>query len=167
MSISRTKTTECPFYSGSKDNRYYSDAGQALYWASCNGDESRVIRLLAVPGVQVNWRSVSVTNDTPLHTAVSPAELAHYITNITPLHTAAWNGHIRIVQLLLQNAADVNIKTDDGYTAADVARRMGRTAVSELLQQVSSEDTTTTRSTTPSTSKSHARVDDETRKLLL
>jgi len=176
---SETKTTECPFYSGSKHDRYYSDAGEALFYASRYGDESAVICLLAVPGVEVNWRNSSVYNSTPLHIA------------------AGW-GHIRIVELLLQHDADVNIKNDTGETAADLARLAGDTELLQLFEQkiekkessseessseessseeesseeeeetkVSSEDTTTTRSTTPSTSKSHARFDDETRKLLL
>ena len=39
---------------------------------------------------------------------------------LTPLHHAAQAGHVIICRLLLMNGADPNIRSSNGYTAAQI-----------------------------------------------
>ena len=41
--------------------------------------------------------------------------------NMTPLHRASQNGHEEMVELLIENGADVNAMTDSGETPLDWA----------------------------------------------
>ena len=49
----------------------------------------------------------------------------------TPLHTAI--GHIEIIRLLLQNGAEVNVKSNDGYTPLHYAAIRGHVEILHLL----------------------------------
>jgi hypothetical protein len=51
----------------------------------------------------------------------------------TPLHWAAWNGHIEIARLFLQNGADVNAKGYDGLTPLHCSAMQGHIDVLQLL----------------------------------
>ena len=53
----------------------------------------------------------------------------------TALHLAAANGHKAVVAQLLQANADTKADTNDGETPLQTAKRYGRTAVAEMLQQ--------------------------------
>jgi hypothetical protein len=66
-----------------------------LHHCAENGFTTSVKRLLSIRNINVNVKDVSGS---------------------TPLHWAAYNGHIEIVRLLLQNGADVNAKSNYGST---------------------------------------------------
>jgi uncharacterized protein len=52
---------------------------------------------------------------------------------LSPLLIASLKGHIEIVRLLLENNADVDIKTDLGATALMIAAANGHTEIVRLL----------------------------------
>ncbi|KAJ1478746.1 hypothetical protein T484DRAFT_1960477 [Baffinella frigidus] len=52
----------------------------------------------------------------------------------TPLHGAAEEGHVKVVQVLLANGADVRAKTRDGETPEDCAVAGGHAKVVALLR---------------------------------
>ena len=53
----------------------------------------------------------------------------------TPLRTACLRGKKEIVELLIANGADINVKDNAGKTALDIARQRGHTEIVELLQK--------------------------------
>ena len=52
----------------------------------------------------------------------------------TPLHWAAIEGHYNTAKFLLENKADRNLKTGEGETAIDLARRCHENDVISLLK---------------------------------
>ncbi len=46
-------------------------------------------------------------------------------TGLTPLMMAAGIGDMEVTDLLLQGGAETSLRSDDGLTAADIARREG------------------------------------------
>jgi len=80
--------------------------------ASLNGDERAVQELLARDSSLVNTRGGG---------------------NATPLHGAAFNGHVEVVKILLQNGGDVRAMTNNMETPAHWAAALGRKAVMEVL----------------------------------
>ena len=53
----------------------------------------------------------------------------------TPLHSAAYNGHIAVARLLLQNSADTTLENQRGRTLLVNARQQGHDEVAMLLGQ--------------------------------
>jgi ankyrin repeat protein len=53
---------------------------------------------------------------------------------ITPLHLAAQQGNIDIIILLLENGADISLRTDMGMTASDLAFEKGFKEIAEILR---------------------------------
>jgi ankyrin repeat protein len=53
----------------------------------------------------------------------------------TPLHQAATHGRMKIVQLLLEHGAKVDIKSDDDRTAADMAKVKEHAEIQALLEK--------------------------------
>ena len=51
----------------------------------------------------------------------------------TPLHLAAWGGHKEIAELLIENGAKVDTKTDEARTPLHYAARFGHKGIAELL----------------------------------
>jgi ankyrin repeat protein len=110
----------------------------ALHEAADRG-YAEVVEFLISLGAEPNTRSDYPS--TPLHNAANGAYtnelcyvavakvlLAHdadvnarMLKNQTPLHRAAIWGHPQIMQVLLENGADPNIRDDDGKTALDLA----------------------------------------------
>ncbi len=53
----------------------------------------------------------------------------------TALHYAAAAGFLKVMALLLEHGADLTLKDDDGETALDLARRLGKSDAVELFRQ--------------------------------
>ena len=53
----------------------------------------------------------------------------------TPLHQAAFNNNLAIVEILVRNGADVNVKNELGETPADLARIHKSQALINYLTQ--------------------------------
>ncbi|WAR02807.1 ANR49-like protein [Mya arenaria] len=53
----------------------------------------------------------------------------------TPLHRAAYNGHLDMIKLLLDNGADVLAETNDGWHPLHSASRWNQTSAASLLLQ--------------------------------
>jgi len=51
------------------------------------------------------------------------------------LHWAASKGHLAIAKRLLEGGADLTLRTNDGRTAIDVAREVGKSEVVTLLSE--------------------------------
>jgi hypothetical protein len=84
-----------------------------LHHCAVNGLTTSVIRLLSIRNINVNVKD-DVSGD-------------------TPLHDAAYNGHIKIAHLLLQNGAEVNAKDDGGNTPLHWAAEEDNIDVLHLL----------------------------------
>jgi ankyrin repeat protein len=54
---------------------------------------------------------------------------------ITALHNAVCNGRSEIVDYLIENGADINIRDHDGWTALDLALQYGREAIAGTLRE--------------------------------
>ena len=52
----------------------------------------------------------------------------------TALHGAAKSGHEKVVKLLLDKGANVNMKNRDGQTALDVAQEKGHKEIVKILK---------------------------------
>ena len=52
----------------------------------------------------------------------------------TCLHIAAWNGHVRVVEVLLGAGADKSLLTYDGRSALALAETRGHREVADLLR---------------------------------
>jgi len=54
--------------------------------------------------------------------------------NQTPLHWAAINGHLSVVEYLVNHNAEINVKNKDGETPLELAKRYGRLNVVDFLK---------------------------------
>jgi hypothetical protein len=84
-----------------------------LHFCADKGLTTSVKRLLSIRNINVN-----VKNDA---------------NGETPLHYAAWNGHVEIVRLLLQNGAEVNVRSNGGSTPLHWAAIFGHVDILHLL----------------------------------
>lgn len=105
-----------------------------LLLAASKGDVVQIISLLK-DGVDVNTRK-GVT----AHFAEALGNVFPYTENaytpsysLTPLHFAALNGHVKVVELLIRNGADVNAKDDSGLTPLHLASGGGYEEIVKLL----------------------------------
>src|SRR3546814_6834457 len=55
-------------------------------------------------------------------------------TEVTALHLAASRGFDGLVKLLLARGVDRNVRTEDGNTAAEIARERGHLGTAALLE---------------------------------
>lgn len=54
----------------------------------------------------------------------------------SPLNSAAYNGHLKVVELLLENGADCTFKDSTGETAFSIAVERGHKNVESFLQAI-------------------------------
>ena len=90
-----------------------SDRGQDLCDAAEDGDEARLSELLAVDGINVNYKDSDYSS--------------------SPLHYAARAGNPNIIRLLHQAGAELEIRDEDGYTPLHWTGAMGRRESAALL----------------------------------
>jgi len=55
------------------------------------------------------------------------------VFNWTPLHWAAQNGHLSVVDYLVNNKADINSKSEENWTPLHIAARNGYIHVVKYL----------------------------------
>ena len=106
-----------------------------LHWACAQG-KTQVVKLLVEKGADVNAKTARGL--TPLKQAVygKHHEIVDFLLNRTPvdvdargqqnftlLHWACAEGKTQVVKLLVEKGADVNAKTERGYTPLDLARK--------------------------------------------
>lgn len=130
-------------------NEDSSDGFTPLHLAIFGGRRDAAILLLqrgADPNAISRHASIRVR---PLGTAafVQSADLARVLLDhgadpngageggFAPLHSAAQNGDAELVRLLLERGADASLRTDDGRTAADIAREAGHAALAAELER--------------------------------
>jgi len=78
-----------------------AQANYTLYSAALEGNAGEIVRLLAVPGIEVNWANKD---------------------GLTPLYVASWKGRTEVVKLLLAAPGiDVNRANELSETPLSVA----------------------------------------------
>lgn len=78
------------------------------------GNTDMMVKFLLDSGDDVSWRYYRTDGQTPLHIAVCYNDAT-------------------MVKLLLENGADITLLNDDGFTALEVAEKMGRVGIFESL----------------------------------
>ena len=81
---------------------------------ACGGGHTAVVRLLLWKGANPNVKAKDQDGWTPLHFAVL-------------------KGSTDVVETLLAKGADANVKGNDGQTPGDMAQRLGRRNIIEVL----------------------------------
>lgn len=137
-----------PQLANSRSDDGYPLLGLAIFF----GQEAIARRLMDL-GADVNAISTNAQRVAPIHAAVARRDLAMVRLllergadanavqsgGFTPLHGAAGEGSNEIVELLLASGANRDQLTDDGRSAAAIARERGHPEVEALLKQRSSE----------------------------
>ena len=109
------------------------------------------VRLLVERGADVNLSARNAMKVQPLHAAVGGRSLeavqtllagganvdARQQVGYTPLMGAAAAGREDILDVLLRHGADASLSSEDGKTAADVAREHKQPAIAERLTPAS------------------------------
>lgn len=126
---------------------YSPDGWAPLHLAAAFGGFAPT-KLLLELGANPNQRSRNPLENTPLHAcaAILPSpEVASLLLDrgadvnacqsggFTALHAAGFNGSMELVTLLLERGADPSIQTDEGQTAADLAREKDHEVIAQLL----------------------------------
>jgi ankyrin repeat protein len=110
---------------------------------------AELAEMLVEAGADVNLPSRNAFHVYPLHSAVASGNVAlvelllrygakadpEEFLGATPLHSAAAGGNRKMVQKLLAAGADRNRKTNDGKTAADLARQHGHAELAEEIEK--------------------------------
>ncbi|MGO4499195.1 ankyrin repeat domain-containing protein [Paenibacillus sp. 2RAB27] len=129
--------------------------GLTLLGFAAHFGQSEVVRLLLENGADVNALSHSsvsyIPSNTALHAAIAGERslaviqllLAHRAkptimdsNGHTSLHVAAFHkDSTQIIELLINQGADVNAKSEGGAYAIDLAKEQGHTAVIGLLRE--------------------------------
>lgn len=109
--------------------------------------QQEIVRMLADAGADINAKSTNTQQVGPLHAAVARSDLSiiqllllrgadpnlPQQNLVRPLHDAAASGNVPAVAMLLMFGADAKAKTEDGRTAADLARIKGHADLAARL----------------------------------
>ncbi|KGE13265.1 ankyrin [Sphingobacterium deserti] len=112
--------------------------------------QETVVRILLAKHADPNICSQNGYHVYPLHTAltgqydqiskmlVEAGAEVNVMQNarISPLHIAAQQGNIDMIIILLENGADITLKTDLGATASDLALEKGFKEIAEILRTI-------------------------------
>jgi len=126
---------------------YSADGYTPLHLAAFFG-QVEAMKLLLDRGAKIEAVSTNAMKVTPLHSAtaggsVEAVELllakgananARQHGGFLPLQSAASNGNVAMVKALLEKGADASLASDDGRTAADLARAQDNDEVLALLE---------------------------------
>lgn len=119
---------------------------------------TNIVRLLVNAGVDINWQDEM--GETALHVAARfghaecakilldgtlyqkvDVELTEKTFSWTPLHVACVDGHLSIVELLLEAGADISKPDASGWTGREHAALRGHMAIAKLLAEEGPDDT--------------------------
>ncbi|KAL5347157.1 Glycerophosphocholine phosphodiesterase [Pseudogymnoascus australis] len=117
----------------------------------------KIVRLLVDSGVDVNWQDAA--GETALHVAArfghvecakilldgtveqkADPDICEKYFEWTPVHIAAVDGHLPIVELLLEAHADVNREDSSGWNAREHAALRGHIDIATLLAEYIPQD---------------------------
>jgi glycerophosphodiester phosphodiesterase len=116
----------------------------------------KIVKLLVEAGVDINWQDE--TGETSLHIAArfgheecarillegtndqkANIELTEKTFSWTPLHVASVDGHLSVVELLIEAGAEINQPDASGWTAREHAALRGHMDIAERLAEVGPE----------------------------
>lgn len=151
---------------GVSPNTLVADGDPALVRAMRWGNQPVIEVLLAAPGIDVNLESRLGENALMMAALRGDQKMAERLVAMgakvnksgwTPLHYAATEGHVEIMQWLLDLGADVNVQTRAGVTPLYMAaRKPSRQAVMLLLKHGAYRDLCTERGESPATAATRA-----------
>jgi uncharacterized protein len=128
--------------------RHSPDGWTPLHLAAFFGNRDAVLVLVGL-GAPIDSISENPMQNTPMHAALAGAageQLAPLLigfgaevdhvggSGVTALHLAAVRGFANLCRLLLARGVDRTLKTEDGKTAADIARERGHMELVSLLE---------------------------------
>lgn len=110
--------------------------------------KEEVVRLLLAKHADPNYPSQNGYQVYPLHTALTGQfdQISKMLieagaevnvmqhARITPLHIAAQQGNVELIILLLENGANIEVKTEQGFYAADLAQDKGHREIADILR---------------------------------
>jgi ankyrin repeat protein len=126
---------------------YSSDGFTALHFAAHFGSLG-AIRALLEAGAQIEAVTRNVLANMPLQAAAAGGRMeacrlllrhgadpnAKQHGGLTPLMTAAFNNSRELAEMLIARNANIEVRTDDGKTAADVAAGVGNMELAARLR---------------------------------
>lgn len=127
---------------------YSVDGWTALHLAAFMGARDSLLVLIGL-GADLDAVSQNPMANTPMHAGIAGADgerLApllialganiHHVggSGVTALHLAASRGFTALCRLLLNRGADRNARTEDGKTAAEIARDRGHLGTAAVLE---------------------------------
>ena len=101
-----------------------------IFVAAVKGKPTSIIYLLA-NGTNVNEKHHK-DQDGELKNIIE--ELKSEMEETTPMHFAALKGHLRVVEYLVNQKDDINVKDKDGRTPIELESQAGKSNVVVLLQ---------------------------------
>ncbi|KFY43651.1 hypothetical protein V495_03865 [Pseudogymnoascus sp. VKM F-4514 (FW-929)] len=135
-----------------------SSKSSAVLNLATKSNYHKIVRLLVDSGVDVNWQDTA--GETALHVAArfGHVECAKILLdgtveqkadpNVcekyfewTPTHIAAVDGHLPIIELLIEACADVNKEDSSGWNAREHAALRGHIDIAKLLAEYIPHDT--------------------------